>query len=103
LAVFIYGFLKQSGIKTGAYIMANKMEQFKTKVETMINQDPQIRDTTHIGISIQSSGALMWKKSSLKVMGRVNRQEEYDAMDKIIESLADEVKITNNLRVENKA
>lgn len=83
--------------------MAKKAEEVKMAIEGAISADTDIQDTTHIGINVVTSGALLWKKESLKIVGRVNKEKELEAVKKIAEKEAKGLKVDISLRVENRS
>jgi len=81
----------------------SKMEDLKVKLEKLVGDHPEIRDTTHIGFHIPSKGFTFWKKDSIKILGRVNRQEELEIINEIMKKECQGIEVINQLRVENRA
>jgi len=84
---------------TGAY-MANATESLRNQILNEMSENPLIHDTSHVNVIVKSTGSLFWKTSSIQVSGRVDKEQEKNEINKILEKCCSEVEYTNTLRVE---
>lgn len=80
--------------------MANATESLRNQILNEMSENPLIHDTSHINVSVKSTGTLFWKTSSLQVSGRVDKDREKNEIDKILEKCCSDVEYSNTLRVE---
>lgn len=80
--------------------MANPLIDVIAQIKQRISDNPKIHDSSHVGISDQKKGFLMWQTRQLQILGRVNTQEEFDAINAIVAEEADGFEVINTLRVQ---
>ena len=82
--------------------MAKRLEEKKNAIVTLMNKNEKIHDTSHVNIQVITKGFLFWKKDSLLVNGRVNKDSEKQEIMAIVAQECPNVSIEERLRVEQR-
>ena len=79
--------------------MGNTQDKMKRTIMSRISANELIKDPSHVSVEIKTSGALMWKKNEIHLLGRVGLDSEKSEIEKIIEAEAHGMTVVNTLRV----
>ncbi len=82
--------------------MAKSLEVKKTEIESLICQNSKVQDASHVAVNVKSTGFLFFKKESLVVSGRVNRDTDKEAVLAIIAEQCPDTELEDKLRVEHR-
>ena len=82
--------------------MAKSLEEIKNNVVSLLGQSEKIHDLSHVNLQVITKGMLFWKKTTLLLNGRVNREIEKDEIMAIIARELPNVELVDKLRIEHR-
>ena len=82
--------------------MAVKPEIVASLIKSKINGNHLVHDSSHLGIDVKTTGFMFWKKTIIKISGRVDTDKEKTEIDQIINSESNGYEVDNKLRVERR-
>jgi len=82
--------------------MAKKGDLVIENIKSAMRENAYIHDTSHVGISLKSTGSFFKKTEIVTLTGRVNKEKEYSEIEKILEENCKDIPFENNLRVESR-
>jgi hypothetical protein len=82
--------------------MAKSLEEKKNNIVGLMNKSEIIHDTSHVNVQVMTKGFLFWKKDSLLLNGRVNKEAEKQEILAIVAKECPGVIVEEKLRVENR-
>jgi hypothetical protein len=82
--------------------MKKNAEEVVRKILFSVDRNHLIHDSSHLGVDVNTKGFLFWKKTEIRVAGRVDNEKEKAEIDKILDAESDGIPIVNNLRVERR-
>ena len=82
--------------------MAANPENVAKAIMAGIDANLHIHDAGHIACDVKTTGFMFWKKTEIRIAGRVDTEKEKAEVDKIIEAESAGVVINNTLRVQRR-
>jgi hypothetical protein len=79
-----------------------KLDSRKKKIDALIGESKKIIDSSHVSLRVMDKGILLWKRDSLILSGRVNRETEKEEILSIISQVCPDIPLEDKLRVENR-
>jgi len=79
-----------------------KLENKRKEIENLISKSEKVIDSSHVSVRVMDKGLLLWKKDSLLLTGRVNRESDKEEILAIIRQVCPQISLEDKLRVESR-